>query len=329
MFSQLQLTGVGAVRTTPASCAEDSQPFLEVRACGICHSDRKAFATPPAGMELPRVLGHEVAGVLLRDLPGCDLHVGDAVALWPALACGHCSFCGNGRRNLCPEIRLFGYHLDGGYSETLSLPSTDLQRLICSGIPRTVSFSEASFAEPIACLLNALGKVPAPPSSLLVLGAGLMGRLAIRLARVLWPQCEILVDDPDRQRLQAATAEARTFDHGPVAAVLVAASSARALSTALAVLAPAGTVILFSGLPGPEKQFVLDHNRIHQREQALVGTYGCTPEQMQQGLAMLGNGAIEVMDLLSKELSLPEAAQELARPTEATDYKSVIVCSRL
>jgi len=321
--SQLQLTGVGTVEATPSS--GHGQPILEIRACGICHSDRKAFAAPPAGMRLPRVLGHEVAGLLLQDLPGCNLKAGAAVALWPALACGHCAFCNLGRTNLCPTIRLFGYHLNGGYGTTLFLPPEDLDHLICYPIPASVSFVAATFAEPLACLLNGLGKITSPPASLLVLGAGLMGRLAVRLAKVLWPACKIFINDIDEARLQAAAAEASVFNGEEVETALISASSAQALSTALEALAPGGRVILFSGLPGHEKQFPLDHNRLHQREQSVVGAYGCVPENIQQALSLLGEGSLMVKDLVSTELSLSEAGAELARPQDAADMKSVIV----
>ncbi|MFC1513231.1 alcohol dehydrogenase catalytic domain-containing protein [Thermodesulfobacteriota bacterium] len=320
---QLQLTGVGTAEAT--SPGGDGQPILEIRACGICHSDRKAFAAPPAGMRLPRVLGHEVAGILMRDLPAGNLKAGAPVVLWPALACGRCTFCRNGHQNLCPTIRLFGYHLDGGYRETLPLPPEEFEQLVCFPIPAGVSFVSASFAEPIACLCNGLNKIPSPLASLLVQGAGLMGRLAIRLARALWPECEIFVNDIDETRFRAAREEASGYNGEQVAAALIAASSAKALSATLDVLAPGGSVILFSGFPAAEKQFTLDHNRLHQREQTLVGAYGCTPENMQQALFLLGNGSIPVADLISKKLPLREAGSELARPQQAADMKSVIV----
>ena len=152
-----------------------------------------------------------------------------------------------------------------------------------------------------------------------------MGRLAIRLAKVLWPECKIFVNDIDETRLRAAAVEASAFKGEEVQVALIAASSGQALATALDVLAPGGTTILFSGLPGSEKQFTLAHNRLHQREQTLVGAYGCIPENIKQALSLLGDGSVRVADLVSKKLSLDEAGVELARPQQSIDMKSIIV----
>jgi len=321
---QLQLTGAGVMQLAPGAGADQRVDFLAVHACGICHSDRKAFRVPPAGMALPRTLGHEVAGELLRDIPGAGLAAGSPVVLWPAIACGKCGFCRSGRENLCPGIRLFGYHLDGGYGEQLSVPAEFFDRLVCLPIPSRLSMLAASLAEPLGCLRHGLAKFRRPPESLLVLGAGLMGRLAIRLARTLWPRAKVWVEDPDPARLAAARAEAAPHDDRPVDGVLIAASAGGALSRTLEVLAPGGTAILFSGLPAHERQISLDHNRLHQREQTLAGAYGCTARDMEEALALIASGTVPVADLVTRTLPLSEVAAELASPQRSEDLKSVI-----
>ena len=322
---QLQLAGPGAVRLEPCRPAGSLRDLLAVRACGICPSDRKAFRTQPSGMTLPRVLGHEVAGVLACDLAQAGLTEGAPVVLWPAVACGRCRFCLSGRENLCPEIRLFGYHLDGGYSAQLGVPSALFDRLACLPVPEGLGMAEASLAEPLGCLVHGLAKIGRPPESLLVLGAGLMGRLAIRLARTLWPQTEILVADPDPVRLAATRTEAAAHHGQPADGVLIAASAAPALDLALEVLAPGGTVVLFSGFPARQCRVSLDHNRLHRREQLLVGAYGCTPQEMREALRLIATGAVAVADLVTRVLPLSGAAAELARPQGADDFKTVIV----
>ena len=53
--------------------------------------------------------------------PGCrdELAVGQLVALWPLLACGHCYPCSVGRPNTCDNFKLIGIHLDGGLQQQL------------------------------------------------------------------------------------------------------------------------------------------------------------------------------------------------------------------
>ena len=115
MFLVLQ----GAKQAGLTTLTKKEPSLLAVTNCGICHSDRKAFHTPPGGMELPRVLGHEISGLLTVDLPKLGLLRGERVVLWPALTCCTCRYCLSGRQNLCPQIKLFGYHLDGGFCHTV------------------------------------------------------------------------------------------------------------------------------------------------------------------------------------------------------------------
>ena len=298
--------------------------LVMVKACGICHSDRKAFYSPPGGMRLPRVLGHEIAGVLTRDLPGQNLSQGDRVILWPAVACGSCLFCTTERPNLCPEIQLFGYHLDGGFSTEIELPSELFSKVFCYAIPDSVSYMQASFTEPLACIIHALSKVSGQPSSFLIFGGGVMGRLAGRYASSIWPTTRISLLDTNNKRLLNAQADGGTDQLDPADCILIATSNSAAVYTALKYLNPDGTLLLFSGLSKDEKIITLDHNLLHQKEQALVGSYGCCPEDMLQAMNVLAEQKIAVDDLVSRVISLSEADSELKRQLTVNDYKTII-----
>lgn len=306
--------------TTHSICT----PFLMVKACGICHSDRKAFHSPPGGMQLPRILGHEIAGVLTRDIPGKNLSQGDRVILWPAMVCGSCRCCLTERPNLCPDIQLFGYHLDGGFSTEIEIPSELISKAFCYAIPDSVSFEHAAFVEPLACIIHALAKVHRRPESLLIFGGGVMGRLSSRLASIIWPDIRISLFDTDEKRLINAQADGGTNQLSPADCILIATSNSDAIYTALKYLHPGGTLLLFSGLPKNGKIIPLDHNLLHQKEQTLVGSYGCCPQDMIQAIIMLAEQKISVNTLVSKLISLSEADSELERQLTANDYKTII-----
>ena len=61
-----------------------------------------------------------------------------------------------------------------------------------------------------------------------------------------------------------------------------------------------------------------------QKEQALIGCYGCCPEDMQQALNLLEEKKIVVDDLITRVISLSEAGEELERQLTADDYKTII-----
>ncbi len=296
---------------------------MSVTACGICRTDRKAFYRPPGGMELPRVLGHEIAGRLEIDLSQSNCKAGDRVVLWPALSCGICQYCKSGHENLCPDIRLFGYHLHGGFAADLFCAHEEIERLQLFRIPSDMSWSTAVFCEPLACVANGLKKVTKQPQSVFIIGCGVMGRLTARLAKTRW-QTAVFYHDIDPLRLEMAAADGDSYPEDLLAdLVFVAASSSQALSLGLAQLAPGGTMVLFSGMDKGTELSCL-HNELHQKEQCLVGAYGCTPADFNYAMNLLADGRIVVDDLISRRIALAELSGELSLQPVASEFKIVV-----
>lgn len=314
----------GKIELSPIINKKGLIPLLKVEACGVCATDRKAFADPPASMVLPRVLGHECCGTLLVDLP----HVpqGTRVALWPALACGACVLCGADKPHLCARIRLFGLHLDGGFSHTLFVPAPLLDRVVVLPLPAALAAQQAVFAEPLGCVLHALAKVARTPRRVMIHGAGLMGRVAAQAARCIWPAADIALHDPDAERaaIPPGAGEMVATPH-PADLAFIACSSRAAVDAALDLLESGGTLLLFSGLPRQQNSLVVDHNRLHRQEQTLVGAYGCTPQDMVAAMELMAGGAIDVADYITKTLALVDLEKELASPPAPHDFKTIIV----
>jgi propanol-preferring alcohol dehydrogenase len=93
--------------------------LVRVRACGVCRTDLHVVDGELPDLELPRVPGHEIVGVVERmgdRVTGRA--VGDRVGIpWLGYSCGACPYCRSGRENLCPNARFTGYQIDGGYAE--------------------------------------------------------------------------------------------------------------------------------------------------------------------------------------------------------------------
>lgn len=315
------LTEPGRLKLTEIN-SNGREALLEVAACGICQSDRKAFPVPPRGMDLPRVLGHEVVGTLLRDLEESSLLKGDRVVLWPAISCGKCSYCREGRENLCGSIRLFGYHLDGGFAEKVCLASELIDSVRMLKIPPGLVAASATFCEPLGCVVNGFSKLTAAPHRCLIIGAGLMGRLAARVAAL--SGAEVLFHDLDQGRLDLARTDGKVFGGQQADVVFVAASAEGAVQFGLENLAPGGTILLFSGQARGGRLEVA-HNEIHQKEQCLIGVYGCRFDDMKKALRLLSTGQVVVDDLLSRRIAIDELPTELARQLDYDEYKVVMV----
>ena len=136
----------------PSAGAGES--LVRVTAVGLCGSDLHWFTEGGIGdaqLSHPLVLGHESAGIVEG---GPD--DGRRVAVDPALPCGACEPCLEGKRNLCPSVRFAGHGAnDGGLREYLAWP-TELLR----PVPDSLSYADAAMLEPLGVALHAhdLGK---------------------------------------------------------------------------------------------------------------------------------------------------------------------------
>jgi len=124
------------------------QVRIKVEACGVCHRDitwsRGKFGTPP----LPRVMGHEGAGVVLETGSAVQqLRPGERVVHLQFPFCGECEACRAGRPAACEQVRdAIGECCDGAYAGETVLPANIVTR-----VPEGIGFAEASV---IACTLG-------------------------------------------------------------------------------------------------------------------------------------------------------------------------------
>ena len=84
------------------------QVLVEIRACGICHTD-VGVQNYEQGLPLPQVLGHEGAGVVIAVGEGVTrVERGDHVVLSYA-SCGHCGNCSDDHPQYCSDFMLLNY----------------------------------------------------------------------------------------------------------------------------------------------------------------------------------------------------------------------------
>src|SRR5688500_8339819 len=84
---------------------EPTEVLVRTRAAGLCHSDLHHLQGHMPGQHLPRVLGHESAGVV--EAVGSsvtDVAVGDHVVTCPSVFCGSCDWCLAGHPSLCDRV---------------------------------------------------------------------------------------------------------------------------------------------------------------------------------------------------------------------------------
>lgn len=154
---------------------------IRVQACGVCHSDDVIKQGTMPGLTLPRVPGHEVAGVVDAAGPGVTRwRPGDRVGVgWHGGHCFTCAACLEGDFVTCENKRVCGVSYDGGYQEYMVAPAEAL-----AAIPAELSDLEAA---PLLCAgvttFGALRQAGARSGELVAIqGIGGLGHLALQYA---------------------------------------------------------------------------------------------------------------------------------------------------
>ena len=96
--------------------------LVKVKACAICGSDLRIKGDGNPRINAPRILGHEIAGEVVKLGDGVDNYaIGDRVSTGADVPCGNCNHCKSGRPNCCDLNLAIGYQFDGGFAEYILL----------------------------------------------------------------------------------------------------------------------------------------------------------------------------------------------------------------
>lgn len=161
-----------AFRDIPDPALAPGEVLVDVRHVGLCGSDLSTFNGANPLVELPRIPGHEIGGVILETGPevGADLAPGARVVVIPYTTCGTCPACRRGRMNACQFNQTLGVQRDGGLCDRIALPA---DRLIVND---TLPVHQLALVEPLSVGFHAVsrGEVTAD-DTVLVLGGGMIG----------------------------------------------------------------------------------------------------------------------------------------------------------
>jgi threonine dehydrogenase-like Zn-dependent dehydrogenase len=221
-----------------------------VTQAGICGTDR-TLAADGIAVSPPRVLGHEMTGLVEVPAPGGAVPAGTPVVVNPAAFCGGCRECRRGRPNLCARGGLLGRDLDGCFAEYVAVPESLLHPL-----PEGITADEAALLQVLSTCVHAQ---PSAAGSAVVVGLGVTGLLHVQLlrargvpaivgvTRAAWKRDLALacgasaVVAPD----DAAAAVAEATGGRGADVVIECAGTAATLAQAIRLAGPGATVIMF------------------------------------------------------------------------------------
>jgi propanol-preferring alcohol dehydrogenase len=183
--------------------------LIKIGGAGVCHSDLHVM-DEDLGFKPPFTLGHENAGWVSSVGGGVvGVKEGDAVAVYGPWGCGRCHACQLSMENYCEnwmQIDGFGggLGLDGGMADYMLVPSARLLVPLGRLAPaKAAPLSDAALT-PYHAIKRALPHLNAD-STVVVVGVGGLGHMAIQLLRVLAPM-RIVAADVDDKKLQQARA---------------------------------------------------------------------------------------------------------------------------
>ena len=264
----------------------DADLMFRVDAVGVCGSDVHYFRAGRIGLqvvEFPFMVGHECAGTVVevgRAVAG--LQPGDRIAVDPALSCGQCDQCRQGRRHTCRHLLFLGCpgQLEGCLTEYCTMPAACCFKLRPDTRPEL-----AILAEPLAigCYAVQLAQL-VPGMEVGILGMGPIGLSVMIGARARG--CErIYVTEPLAGRREAALAHGARAGCDPGATdpvqafgreldvVFECCGEPRALEVACRLLTPGGKLVIV-GIPTVDQVCFDPHIFRHREIAELVEQYG-------------------------------------------------------
>ena len=309
------------------SCVDIEKPvpkpgeaLIKVVAAGICGSDIGAFRGTNGLVSYPRVIGHELAGIV-ESIPENNkngIKVGDRVVVDPYLYCGHCYPCRIGRTNCCTDLKVLGVHVDGGMAEYYCHPADMLIK-----IPEGMSWEQAAMAEPLTISLHGIHRGGLQAGEYCaIIGAGPIGLVAGMVAQAYGAHAILL--DLVQERLDFAKSlgieyvinsgkedpveRIKEITGGEMAHQVMECSGANILiRQSLDMVCHAGR-ITFTGWP--KKETSLPTDTITRKEIDLRGARTSAGE-FPEALELIATKKVDMLKLLTKTVKLEEVPETI------------------
>lgn len=326
-----------AERAIPSAGPNDV--LIRIKRVGVCGTDLHIFTGTQPYLSYPRVMGHELAGIVETAPEGARVKAGEQVYVMPYLACGHCIACRKDKGNCCVNIRVLGVHIDGGMAEYLAVP----QEFVFSA--GGVSLDQAAMIEFLAIGAHAIRRADVQPAErVLIVGAGPIGMAATIFAKLRGAEVSVLDGRADRlavcakELLADHTVLLDTTDAATDAAQLAtltsneffdsvfdATGNVRAMERGLQFVAHGGRYVLISIV---SDRISFADPEFHKRETTLLASRNATVADFETVLDAMRAGKIPTAALHTHALELGNLPVDFPRLLEpdAGVIKALVTC---
>jgi alcohol dehydrogenase, propanol-preferring len=224
--------------------------LIKVKACGVCHTDLDEIEGRTMPSFFPIIPGHQVVGVVSKVGKEVTKHkINNRVGVgWIYSSCGNCSYCLDGRENLCLNFKGTGRDANGGYADYMVVPEASAYK-----IPDAFKDEEAA---PLLCggsvgyralKLSGMGK----GKILGLTGFGGSGNQVLQLSKFLYPSAKVYVfarSDKGRRLAKSLgadwTGDTATAPPLPIDCIIETTPAWQPVVQALNYLKPGGRLII-------------------------------------------------------------------------------------
>lgn len=307
-MQQVVLTGPGSLywRDVPQPVAIQGEVLFAINRIGICGSDFHAFTGRHPAYVYPRVLGHELSGVVL-EAPENEfgIKVGDRCAIDPYLNCKHCDACRMGRSNCCEDLQVLGVHRDGGMQDIVSVPP----RLLHPS--EKLTLDQLALVETLGIGAHAVARAGLQEGeTAIVVGAGPIGLGTAIFAHQAGADVIVIEKNEDRRAFAERQGWKTRLPADEIFANVVfdATGSATVMAESLNRVSFGGKLV-FVGLTSDP--ILLDDALFHKREITLLASRNSVG-QFPRIIQMLEEGTIQIDDWITERLVLCDLPKEFA-----------------
>ncbi len=296
---------------------------VEVAGCGVCHTDLGYFYDGVrTNHPLPLTLGHEISGRVVEAGEGAAEWLGRTVIVPAVIPCGECDSCKRGKATICPNQKMPGNDIQGGFATHVTVPAhglcpVDMDRLHAAGLELAdVSVVADALTTPYQAAVQAgIG-----PSDLVVVnGTGGVGGYAVQVAAALGATVVAIDVVPEKlaavaESGAALTLNAREHDTRALKKAIAAfarenglrarewiimecSGTAAGQTTAFGLLTHGGTLCVVGFTMDKVEIRLSNLMAFHARA---LGNWGCPPELYPGALELVLSGKVRLAPFVER-----------------------------
>ncbi|WP_320130566.1 zinc-binding alcohol dehydrogenase family protein [uncultured Sphaerochaeta sp.] len=325
-----------SMKDVPIPDCPEGWALVKVISVSVCGSDFHSFKGGNALLTYPRIMGHEVCGII-ESINGNSesFSIGDKVILMPYLSCGHCKACKKGKTNCCSSLSVYGVHREGAMAEFYAAPLDHLIK-----VAPDMSSHVAALIEPLAISTHAVSRGEIKIGDVvLVVGAGPIGIGAALMARI--DGATVLVSDTNEARRRYAM-DAFGFEHvldpldpayasqillltseeGPDV-IIDSTGNNRSMENDVNFLSNGGRMV-FVGISN--KPIALDGTQFHKRETELFDSRAAKLQDFEKVIRCIESGKLDPLKMVTHRAVFSESKEAFVQWNELGGdvFKAVI-----